>query len=223
MGMEVGRRVERDRCEAGFGEDDQVTGAVPDPAAERWTSSDVAAYTGVGASAESVHRSRTQATASNQTIGEATHAAVPNLAASPRGTFAQISDDLRFRIEARRITGGLPSEAELGKEFGVSRTTIRRALKVLADGGLIASVPGVGWRVSGTADLRPLAERMLAEFEGKLIGDSFPSERQLCEKYGVSRPPIRNVLAQLEGSGLLHNQPGKGRQIVALPTHNEGS
>jgi DNA-binding GntR family transcriptional regulator len=129
---------------------------------------------------------------------------------------------LRQRIEGGQIASDLPSEAELIREFDVSRTTIRRALKVLADEGLVTSVPGVGWRV-GRADSRPLAERVLAEFEGKAIGDDFPSERHLCEQYHASRPLIRSILANFQGSGLLITRPGKGRQVAALPARSERS
>ncbi|AEH10992.1 MULTISPECIES: GntR family transcriptional regulator [Protofrankia] len=142
-------------------------------------------------------------------------------AASPRGTFTRVAESLSQRIETRQITGDLPSEAALGAEFGVSRTTIRRALKALAERGVIGSVPGVGWRVGGPAEQRPLVELMLAEFEGKSVGDSFPSERYLCDKYRVSRPMVRDALSRLEGTGLLVTLPGKGRQVVALPTRDE--
>ncbi|WP_241835335.1 GntR family transcriptional regulator [Pseudofrankia asymbiotica] len=144
----------------------------------------------------------------------------PNPLVSPRGTFARIATSLRKQIETGQITTVLPSEAELVREFGVSRTTIRRALKALADEGAATSVPGVGWRV-GRSDSKPLAERVLTEFDGKAVGDDFPSERHLCEKYQASRPLIRSVLANLQGSGLLTTHPGKGRQVAALPTRDE--
>lgn len=44
----------------------------------------------------------------------------------------------------------LPSEAELGVQFGVSRQTVRAALRSLHDLGLIASRKGVGTTVLGT-------------------------------------------------------------------------
>jgi GntR family transcriptional regulator len=41
----------------------------------------------------------------------------------------------------------LPSEASMAQEFGVSRDTLRRALMLLRDEGLIASRKGRGWFV----------------------------------------------------------------------------
>jgi GntR family transcriptional regulator len=42
----------------------------------------------------------------------------------------------------------LPSEASMAQEFGVSRDTLRRALILLRDEGLIASRKGRGWFVT---------------------------------------------------------------------------
>ena len=40
------------------------------------------------------------------------------------------------------------SEAELGREYGVSRVTVRRALELLRDEGLVTARQGVGWFVA---------------------------------------------------------------------------
>ncbi len=42
----------------------------------------------------------------------------------------------------------LASEAELGREYGVSRVTVRRALELLRDEGLVTARQGVGWFVA---------------------------------------------------------------------------
>ncbi|MFJ6904086.1 GntR family transcriptional regulator [Streptomyces griseoluteus] len=42
------------------------------------------------------------------------------------------------------LRDGLPSEAEIGREFGVARTTVRRALRALEESGDIKTVAGVG-------------------------------------------------------------------------------
>jgi DNA-binding GntR family transcriptional regulator len=41
----------------------------------------------------------------------------------------------------------LPSERELMRQLGVSRTTVREALKILEENHLIEARPGVGWFV----------------------------------------------------------------------------
>ncbi|MGW6896275.1 winged helix-turn-helix domain-containing protein [Streptomyces sp. NPDC054919] len=140
--------------------------------------------------------------------------------ASPRGTYLVISEALRKGIEEGEFVDGLPSEAVLSDTHGVSRNTIRRALKALETEGALESVPGVGWRVPGSGDRRPLVERMIAviEDDSLAVGDAYPSEARLCERFGVSRTAVRRGLAQMEGTGLLITVHGKGRTVRALPT-----
>ena len=140
---------------------------------------------------------------------------------SPRGTYLAIAEALRTRIAEGGETTELPSEADLMADFGVARTTVRRALKALKDDGLIESAPGVGWRpVAGGADRRPLAERFaeLIRTSDMKVGATFPSESRLCGDFNASRTAVRRALAQLEGKGVLEAQPGRGRILRALPT-----
>ncbi len=103
---------------------------------------------------------------------------------------------------------------------GVSRNTVRRALKVLEADGVVESAPGIGWRVLQSGDRRSLAQRMtdLIAEDSLAVGDTYPSEAKLCERFGTSRTAVRRVLAQMEGNGLLATVHGKGRTVRALPT-----
>lgn len=58
----------------------------------------------------------------------------------------QIADELRKRIASGELPPGekLPSEAQIGEEFGVSRITVRRALDLLQKEGLILARTGIG-------------------------------------------------------------------------------
>ncbi|MET8686310.1 winged helix-turn-helix domain-containing protein [Streptomyces sp. NPDC004732] len=142
--------------------------------------------------------------------------------ASPRGTYLVIAEALRNDIAEGDGTGALPSEADLVNSHGVSRNTIRRALKVLEADGVVESAPGIGWRVARSGDRRSLAERMtdIIDEESLSVGDPYPSEAKLCERFGASRTAVRRVLAQMEGNGLLATVHGKGRTVRALPTPN---
>ncbi|MFG2954324.1 winged helix-turn-helix domain-containing protein [Streptomyces sp. NPDC048291] len=139
--------------------------------------------------------------------------------ASPRGTYLVISEKLRERIGADESAEVLPSEADLMREYGVGRNTVRRALKVLEAEGILESAPGIGWRIVRDGDRRPLADRMSALIaeDSLLVGDPYPSESQLCSRFGASRTAVRRVLAQMEGNGLLATVHGKGRTVRALP------
>ncbi|MGW1064460.1 GntR family transcriptional regulator [Streptomyces aureus] len=138
---------------------------------------------------------------------------------SPRGTYLIIAETLRHQIEEGSGSGSLPSEADLMESHGVSRNTIRRALKVLEADGVVESSPGIGWRVVREGDRRSLAERMtdVIREDSLSAGDAYPSEAKLCERFGASRTAVRRVLAQMEGTGLLATVHGKGRTVCALP------
>jgi DNA-binding GntR family transcriptional regulator len=74
-----------------------------------------------------------------------------------RAHYRLIADQLRHRIISQRLEAGssLPSESQLREEFGVSRTTIRRALDLLRAEGLVVREPGVGTRVVDLVMLWP--------------------------------------------------------------------
>ena len=94
------------------------------------------------------------------------------------------------RILGTRIVGGqyqpgdtLPIESDLCAQFGVSRTTIREAIKSLAGKRLIDVQPKVGTRVLPFADWNLLDREVLTwrlqtQFDAKIVEDIF--EMRLC-------------------------------------------
>ncbi|WP_457029466.1 GntR family transcriptional regulator [Kitasatospora sp. P5_F3] len=141
---------------------------------------------------------------------------------SPRGTYLRIADALRAEIIGGSQMTALPSEAELMGTHSVARTTVKRALDVLASEGLIKSQPGVGWMVAGQDGKPPILDQLTALIgpDKLTAGDSFPSEKDLCALTGASRGTVRRALAQLEGAGVLEARHGKGRHVRALPTNH---
>jgi GntR family transcriptional regulator len=73
--------------------------------------------------------------------------------------FAAIAHDLRERIALGEFgeVGALDSESQLCSRYAVSRPTVRRALEVLRDEGLVDSRHGAGWFVTGSAFHQRLA------------------------------------------------------------------
>ncbi|MFF8928721.1 GntR family transcriptional regulator [Streptomyces longwoodensis] len=143
--------------------------------------------------------------------------------ASPRGTYLQVSGVLRRKIETGEITESLPSQAALMNAFDVSRSTIERALSALKAEGVIESVQGAGWYVTGTGDRRPLVEKVtdLLRADAVKVGDRFPTEKELCEQFGASRTAVRSAIAQMEGQGLIGKGAGRGREVLSLPAGRE--
>ena len=149
---------------------------------------------------------------------------------TPWGTYHQIADALRSRIAAGAPAPGeaLPSEAALGQEFNVSRTTVRRALAELESERLIKALPGTGRvvctpqdRANAAVDSPPPAQyrRIAAALREQITsgelaaGAALPSEAALVRQYGVSRGTARQALSELEGTGLVVAVHGKGRFV----------
>jgi GntR family transcriptional regulator len=61
--------------------------------------------------------------------------------------FRAIAEQLADAIRSGQISGDLPPEQELARANGVSRVTMRRALRVVADAGLAEVTWGRGWSV----------------------------------------------------------------------------
>ena len=60
--------------------------------------------------------------------------------------YRQLAALIRERIESGDLASGfpVPSESQLIGEFGISRDTVRRAMAVLRDEGLIVTTAGKG-------------------------------------------------------------------------------
>lgn len=95
--------------------------------------------------------------------------------------YQSIADDLRRQVTSGALAAGrlLPSEADLGDTYGASRVTIRRALEVLRDEGLVDARQGFGWFVA-VAPLRQ-STAQLGTIEGQLIESGIKPERQILE------------------------------------------
>ncbi|WP_017595787.1 GntR family transcriptional regulator [Nocardiopsis potens] len=148
---------------------------------------------------------------------------------TPWGTYNQIADSLRGRITRGELTPGdaVPSESALGQEFGVARTTVRRALAALEADGLIKALPGTGRVVCSAEEQKATTSealpaqyrRIAAELKERITsgdlapGDALPSEAAIVRKYDVSRGTARQALSELEGTGLIVAVHGKGRFV----------
>lgn len=80
---------------------------------------------------------------------------------------SQIRTELRHRVAALPAHSALPRERDLAEELGVSRTTLRQALRELLDAGLVYTIRGQGTFVSDTriakgTSLSGFTEDMLA-------------------------------------------------------------
>ena len=122
-----------------------------------------------------------------------------------------------------QLAGELPSENELRRRMGVSRTTVRKVLGELAHRELIAERGGV--RKTGRAvedsDYYPDAEttsrakHVEQQFmEWMLRGDTRPgtsiNELELARQFGVATNGIREFLIRFSRFGLIEKRPNTG-------------
>jgi len=72
---------------------------------------------------------------------------VPAREVDPYGTdhaYVQVADDVARRISAGEIVKKLPAERDLAEEYEVSYVTVRSAMKLLRERGVIITVHGRG-------------------------------------------------------------------------------
>jgi GntR family transcriptional regulator len=95
--------------------------------------------------------------------------------------YHQIAEELRSRVLSGTYAAGrlLPSESDMSAEFAVSRVTIRKALEVLRDIGLVDARQGFGWFVAGETVRQPLAR--LATIEDQMRASGMIPQRQVLE------------------------------------------
>jgi GntR family transcriptional regulator len=100
--------------------------------------------------------------------------------------YLELADALRDRIVAG-ASGALASEAEVGREFGVSRVTVRRALELLRDEGLVTARQGVGWFVAVDPVRQSLGR--VTTVEAALEAAGARAERRVLEFAFEPAPP----------------------------------
>lgn len=107
--------------------------------------------------------------------------------------YREIADDLRRQLAAGEYGQLLPSEAELGAAYAASRVTVRKALELLRDEGLVTSRQGLGWQPA----IDPLRQTLgsLGTIEAQLADAGIASTRQILDFGFVTAPArVRRVL-----------------------------
>lgn len=104
--------------------------------------------------------------------------------------FREVAQALREQIALGGLddSGALESEAALGARHGVSRVTVRRALELLREEGLVDSRRGSGWFAVGG----PFHQRLaLGTFRhaGSALADAGRSARRAVVAIGLDRAP----------------------------------
>lgn len=109
--------------------------------------------------------------------------------------YQEIAEELGTEIDS--LAGGtvLPSESELSARFAASRVTVRRALEVLREAGVIASRQGFGWFALGEPVRQHLGR--LGTIESQLESSGRTAAHRIDE-FGFHHPPAE--VAEVFGS-----------------------
>lgn len=63
---------------------------------------------------------------------------------APDPVYVQFAGILEAKIRAGELAGRLPAERQLAEEYGIAYGSVRRAMDVLREAGLVRSVHGRG-------------------------------------------------------------------------------
>lgn len=126
---------------------------------------------------------------------------------------------LRWELKEEGYLPGdrLPSNEALAKRCNVTRTTVRKALQLLTEEGLVEQIHGRGTFALGpdgakgkrTDRPRDVIEHDLrATIEKTPPGQQLPTASELMSHYKVSHPTVRRVQLKLVDEGLMKRTRG---------------
>lgn len=109
--------------------------------------------------------------------------------------YREIAEILRGRVTSGEYVAGrlLPSESELSEQFSASRVTVRRALELLRDEGLVSARQGFGWFVASEPVRQTLGR--LATIEAQMADSGMNPQRRILEfAFVPATPKVHRIL-----------------------------
>mgnify|MGYP001080337257 CR=1 FL=1 len=133
-----------------------------------------------------------------------------------RPAFRQIADEIRHAVHTGEYTPGsaLPSETQLMQHFGVARMTVRQALEVLKNEGLVIAEHGRGVFVRRRPRVRRLAADRFARAHRQAGKAAFTVESE-SESRVASVDNLR-VAVEQPSSDVRHRLQLTGRDRVVV-------
>lgn len=130
-------------------------------------------------------------------------------------SYRNLAMRIRYDITHQRLPAGtrLPSREDYVKTYGTTRATLSKAMKMLAEEGLIELIQGRGTYVVGPGGDRGLrADRPKDAIEAHLRqaarqaapGTPMPTTRTLMIQHQVSQSTVRRVQHRLSREGVIY-------------------
>ncbi len=135
----------------------------------------------------------------------------------------QIAEDLRRGIESGILAPGakLDSERTLAERYGVARTTVREALKVLRNEGLVVPRQGSGVYVSERRQMIRLSRNRLSRAERARTGGTFAADMAALGLEPEVETEI--ILGEADAAVALALDIDEGSQVLARRRKMYGS
>lgn len=141
--------------------------------------------------------------------------------------FKRAFNDVLDMVELLVAGDTLPTQYRIGKELGVSRTTVRKVISALSDRGVVrtdcnlAIVTGKKTKRFPTAETISTSEQVERQFlEWILREDTLPgttvNELVLARRFSVATTSIREFLNRFMRFGLIEKRPNSGWVLVGF-------
>ena len=116
--------------------------------------------------------------------------------------WAQVRHDLRRRLAAGEFTDGFPSDRVLVDEYGVSRHTVREALRELQDDGVLTRQRGRGTFVRNLALEQPVGP--LYSLFRSIEDQGYRQDSEVLAQEGVTNARVAERLKLVDTAPLFH-------------------
>ena len=116
--------------------------------------------------------------------------------------WAQVRQDLRRRLAAGEFTDGFPSDRVLVDEYGVSRHTVREALRELQDDGVVTRQRGRGTYVNQLTIVQPVGP--LYSLFKSIEDQGYRQESDVLAQERVLNPQVAERLKLDSSAPLFH-------------------
>src|SRR6266550_8265050 len=145
------------------------------------------------------------AEATSDATSDAAAALFPQVTREPRLS-DKVADLMLETILSRKLMAGdrLPSERELGEQFGVSRTVVREAVRSLVAKGLIEVQSGSGLRVAAVGPAAVRESMRLFLRAGQLDFEKVHEVRAVLEVHIAGVAADRATTADIEQLRKVH-------------------